>query len=150
MLKVVKQEACSSGFAAIYITSERRLENIVKAMSESAYQTLAERGGSAWAGGGGQELFGLLSPWDPLHTRTTCGVTGAGEYFQLHFHLPLLCTHGHTGLGHPTGGWGWGIAFLSGIMGLLPHVLLPLPSPDAAVSLGAARSGSTGLFFKKP
>lgn len=36
VLRVVKQEACSKGFATIYIMSRRRLENIVRAMSESA------------------------------------------------------------------------------------------------------------------
>lgn len=36
VLRVVKQEACSKGFATIYIMSGSRLENIVRAMSESA------------------------------------------------------------------------------------------------------------------
>lgn len=39
-------------------------------------------------------LHGILT-----HTHTTCAVTGAGKYFQLHFHLTLFQTHGDMGLG---------------------------------------------------
>lgn len=36
VLRMVKQEAWSKGFSTIYIMSGRRLENIIRAMSESA------------------------------------------------------------------------------------------------------------------
>lgn len=78
MQKVVKQEACSSGFAAIYITSERRLKNIVRATSESAPKKTRLKGeGARRLGEEGRSCLGSCLHGTPYtHTQSTCAVTG--------------------------------------------------------------------------
>lgn len=89
-------------------------------MSESAQNPLADSGGSAWSVGGGQELFGLLSPWDPLHTHThTLHVLWMG-LVNISRAISICLLLGLWGCGCEVPLSSLGVAFLAGSVRLLP------------------------------